>query len=184
MLAILGVIITIVLYWHTQRSDLNDRLLRAYKTILSEVKNHIKSFSTRPHVTRGLLKPDKSGRIIRIDFVNAYFNTDAFASLVHSGLLTYLKPETQEKLVDLYNTIHKHNEKLAYRYSFLDAFLIDQETIDGLFDDRKKVLLGRIEYHDVSLTKWDMDILTLSTLFENEISKENLIQSDRCKKRK
>lgn len=94
---LVGVIVTIAIFWYTQSHESKDRLSRAFATTSKELENHIYS-EKKPHITRKL--SDSSAKfygISKIDFINAYFNTHAFFSLVYSGLLTYLDKQVLNK---------------------------------------------------------------------------------------
>lgn len=180
LFGIIAVILTIALYWYNERNELNDRLRRSYNTILRELDNHIETVNRIP-----LRIMRETSDNFKVDYVNAYFNTDAFTSLIYSGLLTYLKPSTQESLVNMYNYIKKHNEKLAYRNEvLLDSFLKENETVYTFSNERKNEWYKRAERHERSLSKWDNQIIEMVTRIKNDISNEKLIQDEQCKKRK
>ena len=180
LFGIIAVILTIVLYWYNERNELNDRLRRSYNTILRELDNHIETVNRIP-----LRIMRETTDNFKVDYVNAYFHTDAFTSLIYSGLLTYLKPSTQESLVNMYNYIKKHNEKLSYRNEFLlDSFLKENETVYTFSNERKNEWYKRAERHERSLSKWDNHIIEMVTRIKNDISNEKLIQDEQCKKRK
>ena len=180
LFGIIAVILTIALYWYNERSELNNRLRRSYNTILRELDNHIETVNKLP-----LRIMRETSNNFKVDYVNAYFNTDAFTSLIYSGLLTYLKPSTQESLINMYNYIKKHNEKLSYRNEvLLDSFVKENETWYTFSNERKNEWYKRAERHDRSLTKWDNKIIEMVTKIKNDISNEKLIQDEQCKKRK
>jgi hypothetical protein len=124
-IATIAVIVTVAIFIteriidrYLRDQENNERKLRSGKTILKEIANHGKAFNNLPHY-----KPEPA-----IDFVNAYLNTDAYDSLVSSGLFTYFDEITQDELADLYIRVRLHNNLFRYREQFADNFFLYSDS--------------------------------------------------------
>jgi hypothetical protein len=162
---VVGVIVTIVIYWQSEKNQLKDRLGVSYKTILAEMSSNLKG--SIPHIRY------TSVNNVQIDFTNANFQTDSFESIIHSGFFTYLQEDTQNKLGELYNTIKRHNATLIYQEQLIDHFLTANENLNNITDDREKQLRGKVERYDETLSKWEKKIIELTGQLKKYICEEN-----------
>lgn len=145
-IALTGVIVTVAIFIieriierYLRDKEDNDRMRRSCNTMLKEIDNHRMALVG--------FKPEE-GR-----FVEKYFNTDAYQSLVSSGLFTYFEEETQDKLSDLYIRIKLHNDFSTYRNHYSDIFFLYSDSKDRLEKWRSKV-----KRYDDALNMWDTDI--------------------------
>jgi hypothetical protein len=91
-----------------------------------------------------------------INYVNAYLESDAYESILHSGLIKYLPIGTQSRLTMLYSRIRSRNKLITYMEHFEDLFF--------LYDDSEQRLnqwYHKIEKYDLLLTQWEADIVEL-----------------------
>lgn len=121
-IGISGIILTLVLYLHRQRSDrikdhqVNEKRLRRSKvTLLQEVKENKEGLDRFDRMYFSYVKSRQT-----IEYTNVHLDSYAYQSIIHSGLLTYLEDETQTRLAQLYSRIDGYNESTTYR-SHLDS---------------------------------------------------------------
>jgi hypothetical protein len=159
---IISIALPLVIYLHKERNDRNkeqksreDRFNRSCGALLREIeenRNHI-----TPTVRRHYIYV-MSRRREPVDYSNVFFETYAYQSIIHSGLLTYFKEDIQARLAQLYSRIDRHNTNLDYRTHL--------ETEFRLFGRREKeenwlLFSEQGEQYDLFLTKTDGDIRNL-----------------------
>ena len=107
-----------------------------------------------------------------IHYKNSFFNTDAYDSIVHSGLFTYFEGTTQDKLSNLYIRIKKHNEILKYKNEFEDRFFMNDARTRTRREEREKTWFRKVTRYEVTLTKYRGEIINLLDTVENSIREE------------
>lgn len=155
-----GIIVaTISIYWHQQSSDkknttrhATDGLLRELK----EIKYTMLSESSRTHhpteeTKTGAIKIQKD-----VNYTNTYMATDAYDSVLFSGLLTHFTEETQYTLSKLYSRITSHNELIKYIYQLEDNFSLKQYS-----GDLHLKLQQTIDRYELRLTTQEIEIISL-----------------------
>lgn len=130
---IFSIFITLLLFWAQHRNDQRNAQIekakeirdakeirrRACATMLRELEDHIDAF------VPGRYTPMKSGEG---EFINTYFNSDAYHSLIYSGLFTHFEEDTQIKLDSLYIEIASQNDEIKYRSQFRDSYFLHDKT--------------------------------------------------------
>lgn len=128
-----------------------ERIRRSRRTILREVRETKDSLleeekRIRYYVDEPKLSPITIRR--RVDYRNAYVITDAFDSVLHSGLFTYFAEYIQYVLSNLYSRIKTHNTLI---------------TSMNQFEEKREKML---EYQ-LYLTDLEIDIMRL--IYESEL---------------
>jgi hypothetical protein len=164
---IISIALPLVIYLHKERNDRNkeqksreDRFNRSRDALLREIeenRNHI-----APAVRRHYIYV-MSTRREPVDYSNVFFETYAYQSIIHSGLLTYFEEDIQARLAQLYSRIDRHNTYLDYRTHL--------ETEFRLFGRREKVedWPEQGEQYDLFLTITDGDIRNLFPAVEQSL---------------
>ncbi len=163
-IATAAIIATILLYWYQQSSSRKDAIRRACDTIIKELEENKTALTTDKHkrITYATSGGDN------VNYTNAYLDTDAYDSVLHSGLFTHFTAETRHKLSLFYSRIKSHNELLTYTSKFEDMFFLNDNS-----NERKQRWYLEIERYDLILTKWESEAIKL--LDESE----GLVKSER-----
>jgi hypothetical protein len=100
------------------RREQDDREIKcnSCNAILKEIDDHKDAF-TNPNYTHK--RPSSE-----LEYVEAFFNTDAYDSVLNSGLFTHFDVDTQNTLSNLYIRIKLRNELLAYIDRYRDLFFL------------------------------------------------------------
>lgn len=169
---IASILITLIIFWLQYRNyqrdaqDAKDKEMRdareirrrACATMLNELEDHKDAFIP------GRYTPKKSGEG---EFIITYFNSDAYHSLIYSGLFTHFNEETQIKLDSLYIEITSQNDELKYRSQFRDSyFLHDKSPMASMNWDKA------IEQHENRITRRQKRILNWTEALIFRVGKE------------
>jgi hypothetical protein len=65
-------------------------------------------------------------------YTNAYLESDAYESGLHSGFITHLSTHTQHILTSLYSRVRSRNELIVYIERFEDMFFLYDDSIQRL----------------------------------------------------
>jgi hypothetical protein len=98
-----------------------------------------------------------------VDHSDIFFETYAYQSIIHSGLLTYFDEDIQARFAQLYSRIDRHNTFLDYRSHL--------ETEFRLFGEKKENRPDEGEQYDLFLTRTDGDIKNLFPDVEQSLKK-------------
>jgi hypothetical protein len=128
---IFGILATIIVYWLQQRNDSlkrekeeRDRMRNSYDALRTELEDHRDAFNKDAH-------PDDVIKVGENEwYVSRALVTDAYDSLLYSGLFSHLKKDTQNDLSNLYLSIRNQNELLEYMRRFRDSFFMDGNYAD------------------------------------------------------
>lgn len=156
---ILVISVTLIVYWHQQRSDRHkerrersERIRSSCDIILEEIKEYNEAFTSNDKII-----------IEKKQFTTTYLATDAYDSLINSGLLTYLTSDTQKTLAHLYLRIKIHNDNITYSLRFRGTSLSDKSATE----------VDSLKFFRI-LTSSEEQIITLLPLAEKYVKEEKL----------
>jgi len=141
-----------------EKTEFKARINRACDSIIMEMEDLKNSFDG----TVEMLGEDPD-----YQFRNVYLNTDAYESILSSGLFTYLRKDTQDRLANMYIRIKLHNKFMRYREVFRDQFF--------LYDNSEKRQLSwadKVWRYDYILNQYEKDIVNLYDTVKSLISGE------------
>lgn len=158
--------IALLLYLIKERSDRNkekelekERFNRSCIALLREIREN------RDHLNRDddrlFFSYVRSKQTV--DFSNIVFDTYAFQSIIHSGLLTYFDEDIQARLAQLYSRFDGHNESLTYRSHLQTEFFLygRPQTFNNYLEERER--------YDLFLTETEGEIKQLFTGVEQSL---------------
>jgi hypothetical protein len=163
IVATVAIAVIIGVYWHQQSSSRKDSIRRACDTILKELEENQTALTTEKHkrITYTTSKGEK------LNYTNAFFDTDAYDSVLHSGLFTHFSADTRHKLSLFYSRIKSHNELLDYTNRYEDNFFLNDDS-----EERKQRWQQEIERYDLLLTKWESEAIKLLDEVEKLVRQE------------
>ena len=162
---IAGVAVTLFVYLLQQRSTRNKERHRRKETfensrlaLLGEISGNQDKLSLSNRLLFSYVRSKQT-----IDFANIIFDTYAYQSIIHSGLLTDFGEEAQSLLAQLYSRIDFHNESLKYRSRLETEFsLFGKPGTQGNW-------LGEKEKYDLILSNTEAEIRQLFPLVERSL---------------
>jgi hypothetical protein len=136
-----GIIISIFIFYLTLRKqendrkrDENERMDNICNALLEELKDHRDAFTR--NISEDYIK------VQDITYINRVLNTNAYESVLHSGLFTYFDDDTQNRISNLYVHIIRRNQLLDYLNIYKDNFLLNKDI-----NNEKNVWIERqLEY--------------------------------------
>lgn len=158
--------IALLFYLFKERSDRGkekelrkERFNRSCVALLREIRE------SRDHLNRGDERLFFSYVRSRqtVDYSNIVFDTYAFQSVIHSGLLTYFDEDIQARLAQLYSRFDGHNESLTFRSHLQTEFFLygSKRTFNNYLEERER--------YDLFLTETDGEIKQLSPGVEQSL---------------
>src|SRR5947209_14665281 len=93
-LGVVGLLATILIYFIQQNIERRDRILRSTEAILREIKENKKALSGEVHERMTYIIGEQQGEIKEVNFTNAYLETDAYDSVLHSGFFIHFSVGT------------------------------------------------------------------------------------------
>ncbi len=161
-----GIIVAIIIFWYTLRKQGKDRkrtederINNMRNALLKELKDHRDAFSNK--ISEDFIKVQDKG------YINRVLNTDAYESILHSGLFTYFDGDTQNKISNLYIHIIRRNQLIDYLHVYKDNFLLNKNV-----NNEKNVWFERqLEYHkDIVRLEGEINywMNTVEPLIENQ----------------
>lgn len=164
-LSAVAIVAMILLYFYQRWSTRRD----SCHAIMSEIDEN-KYVLTSNYYQRITYKSGRNtSKQQQVRYTNAYLDLDGYQSVVHSGVFTQFKADTQHKLTLLYGRIRNRNELITYRDHFQDMFFIH--------DDGSKERLDRwykeVERYDFLITKLESQIMVLLNVVEEIMEKES-----------
>ena len=167
--SIVGVVATLLIYLHEQRSVRNrEKQRHEEKFRRSRIALSVEICENQDHLRREedrLFFSNLKSRQI-VDYYNVIFATYTYQSIIHSGFLTEFDEDTQTTLAQLYSRIEFHNESLAYRRHLETEYsLFGSATTFGNW-------LGEKERHDLILTKIEEEIRELFPVVVSSLAQE------------
>ena len=160
-----GVIVAIIVFLLQIRGDkakekkeFSERLIRSCDTLLNELEDHNIALNTKRH-THTLNRKE------RIYYVNAYLNTSAYESILHSGLFTFFLMETQQDISELYLRVIMHNRLTAYKDQFQD--MLSQYSNSPYY-------APRLLLYERRLTNREIEIRRMLPVVKKQIVKEKV----------
>jgi len=161
-----GVIVAVYLFWTEEKrrdkreeKESKDRICRSCNAILMEISDHKELFQN-PNFTH-------IRRNGNIDYTIAFFNTEAFESILHSGLFTHLNAEIQNRLSNIYVRIKLHNEFVKYRAKLRDMYNMYDKT-----PLKTQNWISVVKPYEESLTNWEQELKLLIAETEVLLNKE------------
>jgi hypothetical protein len=159
---VIPVIAAIFLFWLQQRLERRDQMRRSSDAVLKEIEETRDALVSEQEkrIRYNIVKLSESKNNIKghVDYRNIYLNTDAYDSILHSGLFTNFSVETQHTLSKLYSRIRSHDDLITYLQHFRDAFLINNVTTE----DKEKRWKGESQPYELTLTEWEKEIIHLA----------------------
>jgi hypothetical protein len=171
----LSIVVAIFLFYRQQKIDQKkrneeqiERKHNAFNALSEEIKEHKKAFdNARNNPLYGdehIQYPDDD-----IDYCLRLLNTDAYESVIHSGLFTYPERETQNSLSNLYMRIRNRNELLKNKGNFTESSLAQSDSTGYI-----ELLIQMAKNNEKVITIWEQEIRDLmggiETLFKKELS--------------
>jgi hypothetical protein len=132
---LIGIIVAIVIFSITQLYEIYKQKVgenQAIEAIEEEIRVNLKNIHEEEEEPL-----ESSETLFRV------LNTDAYESLVQSGILTQLGPKTQTDLAELYQRIRYRNKYVGYLVEFRDSQLIYEES-DSIFKRLEERLEGHV----------------------------------------
>jgi hypothetical protein len=139
----IGVAGALGVYFFQQWKENRDRLTRATKALIEEIRGHQTLFTDPKYNSRLVSAPG-------ILFHKVFFITDAYDGLLHAGLLTYFHEKIQEKLSDIYGIIREHNTLIRYMYGYGDTFFLYDTS-----QKRKDRWVSETKEYEITLTLYE-----------------------------
>jgi hypothetical protein len=99
---------------------------------------------------------------------NMFFVYDGYDSLLNSGLFTYFKVDTQDRLTNLYASIKAHNRVVEARDVVRTHFFMDGEYSEERITKWK----NHIKSHDIILYKYQKEIQAIMEDVKKLINEE------------
>lgn len=169
---IFGIVVPIVaalfLLWIQQYLEKRDRLRRSCEAILREIEEMKDSLLSeqekqiRYHIVDLSGAPNNLRR--QVDYRNIYLNTDAFESVLYSGLFTQFSVETQHNLSKLYSRVKSHNDIITQIQRLHNNFLLSSVS-----EQRYQRVKNPYEQ---TITKMEKEMTSLAYIVQMNIRSE------------
>jgi hypothetical protein len=154
MIAVIGLIITIAFFIfdrlnerRTRNKESREIRRRSCNAILKEIEDH------RDTLRNPNLRHEYVQRSGTIKYSIRVLTSDAFESVLHSGLFTHFQTETQNSLTNLYIRIRLRNHFILYLSQFRDTFFLYDNS-----QKRQELYLQKIYPYEDMLTILDREI--------------------------
>ncbi len=152
---IVAIAIPIIIYVLQQWIDKRDRIRRSCHAVIRELsQNKIALTDNKYKHIKYKLDKLYEDKIKYINYTNVYLESDAYQSVLNSGLFTHFSIDTQNSLTSLYARISSRNELITYVDHYEDTFFI----FHNLSDNTLKTWYSKIEKYDILLTEWESEI--------------------------
>jgi hypothetical protein len=156
--AVAAIALTLVLYAHQQSKERKEAVKRSCGAILREIEENKKLLESKEYEKIEYNIQDQlTGPNNIVKYTNAYLDSEAYKSILHSGFFTFFDVYTQHKLTLLYERIHGRNELISYVDHFQDLYFLYNDNSKANLDKWYK----KVERYDILLTKWEEEILNL-----------------------
>lgn len=156
LIAVIALIITVAFFIIerinerlTRNKENKERTTRSCNAILNEIEDH------RDTLRNPNLRSEYVIRGQDIRYNIRVLTTDAFESILHSGLFTNFRSETQNSLTNLYLRIRLRNQFILYLSQFRDTFFLYDNS-----PRRHELYLQKIYPYEDMLTNLDREINT------------------------
>jgi hypothetical protein len=175
ILSVLGIGVPIIgamfLFWFDMHRTRQDTLRRSCGTVIRELRETKDALLGEQHQRIRYHVEDKTQHPVKtqnkVDYTNAILGSDAYDSVIHSGLFTHFSEETQHILSELYSRIKTHNYLINYTNEFEDMFLLNDDSEQRKIRRRNAVLR-----YDLALTKLEVEMIPLIYRSEQRIIDE------------
>ena len=166
---VVGIAVPLVIYIIQQWSEKRGRISRSCDAIIKEIRqNKLVTTGTKYDRIKYRVYDQSHNLIAEVDYVNAFLETDAYQSVLNSGLFTHFCVDTQNSLTSLYARIKSRNELITYMDKYEDLFFL-YNAATGQSLDR---WYASIEKYDVLMTDWEKEILEWVDEVEDLLIKE------------
>lgn len=154
--AVVSIALTIIFYFHQQTKQRKEAIKRSCGSIIKEIDENKKLLESKEYEKieynlNSKLRPNK------IKYTNAYLDSEAYKSVLHSGFFTFFSTNTQNKLALLYGRIQSRNELISYVDHFQDIYFLHHDDSESDLEKWYK----KVERYDILLAKWEEEILVL-----------------------
>jgi hypothetical protein len=119
---VVSVVFTIGFYAWTQRKEKEKREKETRSALREELDKHKKDLDSN---LQDYMQEYVSSTGTNEKFVNRFFPTTAYDSVVHSGVITSYDKDEQYELSEIYWRFKMHNEVLLRLYDFYNTFFMD-----------------------------------------------------------
>ena len=109
----------------------------------------------------------RTNQKFQVKYVNAFLDFEAYESVISSGELSHFKVKTQYYVTYIYTRIKNHNEMINYTNEFEDRYFIGAED-----KEKRKRWEKEVEKYEISLSKWEQEILENIPLAIKELERE------------
>jgi hypothetical protein len=168
IVAIIAPVITAMyLFWRQQNNIRKDRIRRSCDTILKELDGTTDALIGDIRYFLGKKSESPIQTQHEIYYTNKILNTDAYDSILYSGLFSNISSDTQHSLSNLYRSAKQHNEIINYLNQFEDLFLLS-----GISESKERIYSDKISNYKLQLTVLEREILRYMELTKMSINTE------------
>lgn len=131
-------------------------LTRSSNSLQWEINDNLEALEGKKEyqVVMYKTKEHRTSKEVQVRYTNAFLDYEIYDSIISSGELTHFERKTQYYVTYIYTRIKNHNETLNYTNEFEDRFFMDGED-----KEKKKRWDEAIEKYEISLSKWETEIL-------------------------
>jgi hypothetical protein len=165
---ILSVGLAVILYLHQQNKQRSESIRRSSEAIVQEMEATKRALNSEEYEKIQYKIQISDGGQGTVKYTNAYLDTEAYKSVLHSGFFTFFSANTQHKLTLLYGRIQSHNELISYVDHFQDLYFMNHDNSKENVDEWYQ----KVQRYDVLLTKWEEEITQLLGEVKNLIESE------------
>jgi hypothetical protein len=173
-MTVIAAILVLFIEPKIQRKEAVKRASNTLKLVLHENRND-------------LLNKDGKFQIVHrgeqeIRYVNVYFDSDPYESVLHTGFFTHFCPQTQKALSTLHNTLEINNDLITYIDRFTDLYNIfhhhhDLSNNDFPYHERK----AQYEKQIMDLQNEIPELIeTVEKLIDEELKYNSILSRDYC----
>lgn len=133
-----------------------DTMNKSCNALLEEIKDHRFAFYNPEYDSQyvRVYKNQDESRLPEIEYIGRILNTDAYESVLYSGLFTHFSTNTQHSLSSLYLKIKLRNSLLQYMGDYSDRFFMDGNESDT----RLELFARNIIPYEKNLTAYEKEI--------------------------
>ena len=131
-------------------------LTRSSKSLHREINDNLEALEGKKgyQVVTYKAKEHRTSKDFQVRYTNAFLDYEIYESIISSGELTHFERKTQYYVTYIYTRIKNHNETINYTNEFEDRYFMEGED-----KEKKKRWDKEIEKYEISLSKWETEIL-------------------------
>jgi hypothetical protein len=173
--------VALLLEWRERKN----RLKQTTAALYLELYNHLTKLqldNLKPDelANQSRIKPytvtTKAGIEQEMYYINLYFETSAYDSVVHSGVMTQYPTELQLKVSKVYWTFKIHNESLSRFYLVRDQFFSEEAA-----EPSNVPWVITSQRYFVALTKWETTLRREIPRVQSDLEKLDNSMKDQSK---